>query len=104
MVAMNFNRVVFYYFIRLIPIHRLNSVLSSIVVYVFSWLVCQEVPVWAPPDTPHKFRGYPPKIPPKSQPSMPQGHGRGDVLFAPAVDGTHRQLQSKCDGRSYWLF
>jgi hypothetical protein len=34
---------------------------------------------------------------------MPQGHGRGDVLFAPAVDGTHRQLQSKCDGRSYWL-
>jgi hypothetical protein len=19
------------------------------------------------------------------------------------VDGTHRQLQSKCDGRSYWL-
>ncbi|MCX5921431.1 MAG: hypothetical protein NTW61_08995 [Candidatus Melainabacteria bacterium] len=33
--------------------------LSSIVVYVFSWLVCQEVPVWAPPDTPHKPRGTP---------------------------------------------
>ncbi len=48
----------------IIPIHRLNSVLSSIVVYVFSWLVCQEVPVWAPPDTPHKPRGTPTEEPP----------------------------------------
>jgi hypothetical protein len=69
---------------------------------VFSWLVCQGTAVWQPPDTPHKFRGKPLKTPQKATPLYHYGYGRGDVLFAPSVDGTHRQLQSKCDGRSYW--
>jgi len=37
------------------------GVLSSIVVPVVRWLVCHGVPVWAPPDTPHKHRGKPQK-------------------------------------------
>ena len=33
---------------------------------------------------------------------MPLRALTGDAFFAPAVDGTHRRLQSKRDGRSYW--
>ncbi len=55
---------------------------------------------WHPP----QIQGVPPKIPPKRHPPMPpEGHWRGDALFDPPVDGTHRRLQSKRDGRSYWL-
>ena len=54
------------------------------VVSVFRWLVCQRVPVWAPPDTPHKFRGYPPKIPPKSHPPIPRYASiDGGMFFLP---------------------
>ena len=85
-----------------------SCVLSSIVVPWFSWLVCQGVAVWHPPRHPPrhppKIQGVPPKIPPKRHPPMPpKGHWRGDALFDPPVDGTHRRLQSKRDGRSYWL-
>jgi hypothetical protein len=59
----------------MIPIQALNRIsLKSIIASVFSWLVCQGVAVWQPLDTPRKFRGAPPKIPPKSHPPMPQGH------------------------------
>ena len=93
-----------------IPIKRLNSVFFHRLLFqsLAGWFVggC----LFGHPPTRFlifldKFRGKPlRKNHPKRHPPMPpEGHWRRDVLFAPAVDGTHRQLQSKCDGRSYWV-
>jgi hypothetical protein len=83
-------------------------VLLSIVVPSFRWLVCQGTAVWQPPDTLFNYfwtnlgvNPYPtPEKPPLyTTPGIDEG-----MFFSPLrANGTHRQLQGKCDGRSYWL-
>ena len=59
------------------------------VVSVFSWLVCQRVPVWAPPDTLFNFFGQiqgqaPRKDRPKSHPPIPRYASiDGGMFFLP---------------------
>ena len=47
------------------------------------------------PQHPPQIQGQAPKDPQKATPLCHYGHGRGDVLFAPSVDETHRRCRAK---------
>ena len=88
-----------FYFTR---IQRLNGVFFIDCRTVFRWLVCHGVPVRAPPDTPHEFRGKPLKTP-KKPPAYATRALTAGCSFCPYGGRNAVRQQGKRTGRSYWL-